>query len=59
MPQVLPLAALLPARGLLVVTVKLGRRGGEGGLAVKLEAAAELLAASGFSIVRQGTDVIS
>ena len=45
---VLPLARLLAPAGLLVLTLKLGRRVGEAGILRKVEAVKDLLEAGGF-----------
>ena len=45
---VLPLAEFLPIKGLLIVTLKLGRRVGVNGVKRKEEAATDLLISSGF-----------
>ena len=45
---VLPLASFLPARGVLIVTLKLGRRVGEEGITRKVSSAMELLTKAGF-----------
>ena len=45
---VLPLAEFLPSQGLLIVTLKLGRRVGVDGVKRKEAAAREILVAAGF-----------
>ena len=45
---VLPLAEFLPTKGLVIVTLKLGRRVGVDGVKRKEEAATDLLISSGF-----------
>ena len=45
---VLPLATFLPSQGLLIVTLKLGRRVGEEGIARKVKSSVELLTRAGF-----------
>ena len=45
---VLPLATFLPARGILIVTLKLGRRVGVEGIERKVNSALDLLSAAGF-----------
>ena len=45
---VLPLATFLPDQGILIVTLKLGRRVGVEGIQRKVESALELLAQAGF-----------
>ena len=45
---VLPLATFLPARGILIVTLKLGRRVGVEGIERKVNSALDLLTAAGF-----------
>jgi len=45
---VLPLATFLPVRGILIVTLKLGRRVGVDGIQRKVDSAMELLTEAGF-----------
>ena len=49
---VLPLATLLPQGGLVIITLKLGRRVGTEGIARKQKSATELLTEAGFTDIR-------